>query len=181
MVQALAPKHVRKPIDTRWAFGFAGNRLLLRELISSGMRNPLLVTQLLVLRFAVATNLKDLHLKVRHSEQAVPAPLSGASQSYFTPEASRQLQAWLGDLDGAIASRHAAVRESYEKQGTTISRTCGRKGKKPTGYWTSVQSKRHWVNVNQRIWGVSGKVFLGVKLAVPSYSQPGSNYRCWTF
>jgi hypothetical protein len=32
VAQALAPKYVKKPGDTRRAFGFAGNRLLFREL-----------------------------------------------------------------------------------------------------------------------------------------------------
>ena len=32
IAQALAPKYVRKPGDTRRAFGFAGNRLLFCEL-----------------------------------------------------------------------------------------------------------------------------------------------------
>ncbi len=31
VAQALAPKYVRKPGDTKRAFGFAGDRLLLRE------------------------------------------------------------------------------------------------------------------------------------------------------
>jgi hypothetical protein len=32
MAQALAPAYIRKPGDTRRAFGFAGNQLLFREL-----------------------------------------------------------------------------------------------------------------------------------------------------
>ncbi len=32
LAQAIAPKHIRRPGETRRAFGFAGNRQLFREL-----------------------------------------------------------------------------------------------------------------------------------------------------
>ena len=124
VAQAIAPKYVRKPGDTRRAFGFAGNRLLFRELNLLRKARSIVYKVLAgdaatlhcphrQLRWTLAT--RSLHLQVTRSKHAVPTPLDSAPHHYFTPEARRPLQAWLERLNSAIASRQAAVRESYEK------------------------------------------------------------------
>ena len=182
MAQALAPKYVRKPGDTRQAFGFAGNRLLLRELNLLRKARAIVLKILAgdeatlhcphrALRLAVAA--RDLHLKVSRSGHSVPTPLAGEWQSFFTPAASRQLLAWLGNLNVAIASRRAAVRESYEKARYNNIQNLRKKRKEANGVLDkrTIQAALGKCQPRQRMWGVSGKVILGVKLAVPPGQQ----------
>ena len=182
VAQALAPKYVRRPGDKRRAFGFAGNRLLFRELnllrkarsivykVFTG-DSTILHCPHRLLRWTLATH--DLHLKVRRSGHAVPEPLVGAPHGYFTLEARRQLQAWLGNLNVTIASRQAAVRESYEKARYYNLQNLRKKRKEANGVLDkrTIQAALGKCQPRQRMWGVSGKVVLGVTLDVPVEQQ----------
>ena len=77
--------------------------------------------------------------------------------------------AWLGNLNVAIASRRAAVRESYEKARYNNIQNLRKKRKEANGVLDkrTIQAALGKCQPRQRMWGVSGKVILGVKLAVP--------------
>ncbi len=124
VAQALAPAYIRKPGDTRRAFGFAGNRLLFREL--NLLRKARSIIQKVLsgdptimncphrfVRWTLAT--RDLHIKVRRSKHMIPVPIEGPARTFFSPTARSWLQEWLECSKAAVASRQAAVRESYEK------------------------------------------------------------------
>jgi hypothetical protein len=177
VAQAFAPKYVRRPGDTRRSFGFAGNRLLFRELNLLQKARSIVLKILAtdtttmgcphrLLRWTVATH--NLHLKVRRSGHKTVPPLGGPPESYFTPAASRPLQAWLGHLNVAIASRQAAVRESYEKARYFNLQNLRKKKKEANGVLDkyTIQAALGKCQPRQRMWGVSGEVVLGVRLDI---------------
>ena len=161
VAQALAPKHVWKPGDTRRAFGFAGNRLLFRELnllrkarlivfeVLTGVAAVLHCPHRLV-RWTLAT--RGLHLRVRRSGHAVPEPLDQPAHTYFYPAARERLRTWLEATKKMIASRQAEVRESYEKARYRNLRTLRKKQKEANGVVDkrTIQAAvpRHLANVN---------------------------------
>ena len=59
--------------------------------------------------------MRDLHLRIHRSGHAVPIPLARTAGYYFSPAARGGLEAWLDSAQVAVASRRAAVRESYDK------------------------------------------------------------------
>ena len=76
--------------------------------------------------------MRDLHLRTRRSGHAAPLPLTREAGYYFSPAAHAWLQAWLGSAQVAVASRRAAVRESYEKARYNNLQNLRKKKKKPT-------------------------------------------------
>jgi hypothetical protein len=124
VAQALAPAYIRKPGDTKRAFGFAGNRLLFREL-NLRQKARSIVHKVLsgdpaimncphrFVRWTLAT--KDIHIKVRRSKHMIPVPIEGPARTFSSPTARSWLKEWLEYSEVAVASRQAAVLESYEK------------------------------------------------------------------
>ena len=182
LAQAIAPKRIRRPGETRRAFGFAGNRLLFRELnILTKARS--LVLKILsgdtatlhcphrMTRWTLAT--RDLHLKVRRSGHTVPAPLEREAGYYFSPATRGLLQAWLESVGVAIAARQAAVRESYAKARYNNLQNLRKKQKEANGVLDkrTIQAALGKCQPRQRMWGVSGKVTLGVKISVTADQQ----------
>jgi hypothetical protein len=78
------------------------------------------------------------------------------------------LQAWLGHLNVAIASRQAAVRESYEKARYFNLQNLRKKKKEANGVLDkyTIQAALGKCQPRQRMWGVSGEVILGVRLDI---------------
>ena len=182
VARALAPKHVWKPGDTRRAFGFAGNRLLFRELnllrkarsivfeVFAG-NTTLLHCPHRFVRWTLAT--RDLHLRVRRSGHAVPQPLDRQAHAYFRPAARERLRVWLETTKEAIASRQAAVRESYDKAKYHNLQNLRKKQKEANGVLDkrTIQVALGKCQPRQRMWGVSGPVVLGAKIEVPVAQQ----------
>ena len=189
IAQALAPKHVWKPGDTRRAFGFAGNRLLFRELnllrkarsivfeVFTGVAAVLHCPHRLV-RWTLAT--RGLHLRVRRSGHAVPEPLDQPAHTYFYPAARERLRTWLEATKKMIASRQAEVRESYEKARYHNLQNLRKKQKEANGVLDkrTIQAALGKCQPRQRMWAVSGTVILGAKIEVP-VEVSNDNWRCW--
>ncbi len=185
MAQALAPKYVRKPGDTRRAFGFAGNRLLLREL---NFLRKARASQARAIRKARAVD--EATQATRQARAIVLKILAGDEATLHCPHRALRLAVAARDLHLKVrrsghsvptplagewqsfftpaASRQllawlghlnvATVQLSVShmrKRCITIYRTCGRKGNKPMGYWISAQSRQHWTNAN-RVNGCGG-------------------------
>jgi len=169
VAQAIAPKYIRKPGEVRRAFGFAGNRLLFRELnllrkaraivhkVLSGDATVVHCPHRLM-RWTLATS--DLHLKVRRSKHAAPTPLDKAAYTYFSPAARPLLQTWLSSVDVAIASRQAAIRESYEKARYNNLQNLRKLKKTANGILDkrTIQAALGKCQPRQRMWGVYGVI-----------------------
>ena len=182
VAQALAPAYIRKPGDTRRAFGFAGNRLLFRELnllrkahsivhkVFTGDPAILSCPHRLT-RWTIAT--RALHLRVRRSGHIVPDPIEGAAHIFFSPAARGWLQGWLERAGVAIATRQAAVRESYAKARYSNLQDLRKKQKEANGVLDkrTIQMALGKCQPRQRMWGVSGTVILGVQIRVPAEKQ----------
>jgi hypothetical protein len=176
LAQAIAPKRIKSPGETRRAFGFAGNRLLFRELnllvkarslvrkVSIGDMAILQCPHRLT-RWHLAT--RNLHLKVRRSGHIAPEPLLREAESYFSPAARRGLQSWLESVGIAIASRRAAVRELYDQARYSNLQNLRQKQKEAHGVLDkrTIQAALGKCQPRQRMWGVSGRVILGVRIA----------------
>ncbi len=124
LAQAVAPKHNWRPGETRRAFGFAGNRLLFRELNllvkAHSLVHKVLSSDPAILQCQHRLSqwslvMSYLHSRVRRSGHPAPVPLPQEASCSFSPAARGWLQDWLKSAGLAIASRRAAVRESYEK------------------------------------------------------------------
>jgi len=122
-------------------------------------------------RWALAT--RDLHLKVRRSKHATPQPLEKAAHTYFSPAARQLLRAWLASVEVAIASRQAAVRESYDKAKYNNVQNLRALKKNANGVLDkrTIQAALGKCQPRQRMWGVSGKVVLGARIAIPAEQQ----------
>jgi hypothetical protein len=107
-----------------------------------------------------------LHSRVRRSGHPAPVPLSQEANYYFSPAARGWLQDWLKSAGLAIASRRAAVRESYEKARYSNLQNLRKKRKDATGALDkrTIQAALGKCQPRQRMWGVSGKVVLGVRI-----------------
>ena len=108
--------------------------------------------------------MRDLHLHIRRSGHAAPIPLAGEAGNYFSQAAQGRLQAWLDSAQVAVASRKAAVRESYEKARYNNLQNLRKKQKEANGVLDkrTIQAALGKCQPRQRMWGVSGKVILGV-------------------
>ena len=182
VAQALAPAYIRKPGDTRRAFGFAGNRLLFRELNLLRKAHSIvhkaftgdpaiLCCPHRLTRWTLAT--RALHLRVRRSGHIVPDPIEGAAHIFFSPAARGWLQVWLERAGVAIATRQAAVRESYAKARYSNLQDLRKKQKEANGVLDkrTIQMALGKCQPRQRMWGVSGTVILGVQIRVPAEKQ----------
>jgi len=182
IAQALAPKHVRRPGEVRRAFAFAGNRLLFRELdvlrkarsvVQKAHSNDpeLLSCPHRLSRWALA--LGGLCRRVRRSGHLVPNPLDEPPRHYFSHSAKGTLQIWLNDVNLAIATRQAAVRESYSKARYHNMQNLRRKIKAAHGVLDkrTIQAALGKRVPRQRMWGDSGRVVLGVRINVSPERQ----------
>ena len=164
------------------AFVFAGNRQLFRELNLLGQARAIIKTVYLedaelmrcphrLTRWSIAT--QKLHIRVRRSGYPVPVSLEGLPQYYFLPAAKRQLQAWLDSARVAIGVRRAAVRESYAKARHCNLQALRRKQKELNGMLDkyTIQSALRKSQPLQRMWAISGTVYLGVTIMVPRERQ----------
>jgi hypothetical protein len=90
------------------------------------------------------------------------------TQYFLRPNARPKLHEWLSHAKTAMAVRHAASREAYEKALFTNARNCQYKLNKVK----IVLDKRTIANALgkrqplQRIWGLSGPIILGVNLVL---------------
>ena len=184
IAEALAPKHIRKPNEVRSSFCFAGNRTLFREL------NLLRNAQSLVAKMLIPSDeimhsphrfirwtleISRLHLRIRRSMHTCPPPLLKPPQYYFHPKARPELQEWLLHAKTAMAVRHAASRELYEKARFTNARNYQYKLNKTK----TVLDKITIANAlgkrqpRQRMWALSpaGSIIMGVKLELKQDQQ----------
>ena len=175
LAQAVAPKHNWRPGETRRAFGFAGNRLLFRELNllvkARSLVHKVLSSDPAILQCPHRLSrwslvMSNLHSRVRRSGHPAPVPLPQEANYYFSPAARGGLQDWLKSAGLAIASRRAAVRESYEKARYSNLQNLRKKRKDATGALDkrTIQAALGKCQPRQRMWGVSGKVVLGVRI-----------------
>ena len=113
-------------------------------------------------RWTLAT--RDLHIKVRRSKHMIPVPIEGPARTFFSPTARSWLQEWLECSEAAVASRQAAVRESYEKARFNNLQNLRKKQKEANDILDkrTIQAALGKCQPRQRMWGVSGKVALGV-------------------
>jgi hypothetical protein len=107
---------------------------------------------------------RDLHIKVRRSKHMVPVPIEGPARTFFPPIARSWLQEWLECSEAAVASRQAAVQESYEKARFNNLQNLRKKQKEADGILDirTIQAALGKCQPRQRMWGVSGNVVLGV-------------------
>jgi hypothetical protein len=94
----------------------------------------------------------------------VPVPIEGPARTFFSPTARSWLQEWLECSEAVVASRQAAVRESYEKARFNNLQNLPKKQKEANGILDkrTIQAALGKCQPRQRMWGVSGKVVLGV-------------------
>jgi hypothetical protein len=184
LARALAPRYIPKPGDVRRAYSFAGNRLLFRELNYLGQaRAP--VRKILrgdaelstcphrFTRWTVVT--ARLHLLVCRSGHPVPTSLARASHIYFRPEARAESQVCLESATAAVAVRKAAVQALYAQARFNNLQNL-RKLREVAG---GVLDKRTiqaalgktQPRARQRMWALSGTVFLGVRILMSAEKQ----------
>ncbi len=177
IAQSLAPKCFLKSGKVRWAFGFAGNHTLFREL------NYLRKARSLVHRvfsgdvelmqwphrvLCWSLEVTPLDSRIKNSGYTRPMPLANAPQFYFTSAAHSVLVSWLEQAKTAIAVRQAAVRETYEKARYNNLLNLRKKRKDSHGFLDkhTIQEALGKCQPRQRMWGVSGTVVLGVQLEI---------------
>ena len=182
LARALAPRYIPKPGDVRRAYSFAGNRLLFRELNYLGKARALVRkilredAELLTCphRFTRWTVvMAQLHLLVCRSGHPVPTPLARASHIYFRPEARAELQIWLESATAAVAVRKAAVQELYSQARFNNLQNHRKQRKEAGGVLDkhTIQAALGKTQPRQRMWALSGTVFLGVRILISAERQ----------
>ena len=182
LARALARKYIPKPGDVRRAYSFAGNRLLFRELNYLGKaraivrkilrRDAELLTCLhWFTRWTVV--MARLHHLVCRSGHPVPTPLARASHVYFQPGARGELQSLLESVTAAVAVRKAAVQELYSQARFTNLQNLRKQRKEAGGVLDkrTIQAALGKIQPRQRMWALSGTVFLGVRMLISAERQ----------
>ena len=112
IAQALAPKRIQKPGETRRSFGFEGQQVFYRELnllrkataVVSRVINQdqcFLQSPFRQLRWLAA--IQALHKRIGRSKHTVSIPLAGPMTEYLLPERRGILKRWESQAGQAIA------------------------------------------------------------------------------
>ena len=173
IAQSLAPRRIRRPGETRRAFGFEGHRCLHRELnllqaartlVHKVLQGPGGVLHSPHRTMIWQTTVTRLNHHLRRSCHVLPPELFRPASWYFSAAAKPQLKEWLGQAKEAADVRWAEIRERHAKARYSNiqqlrTRLVQRGGVLDTFAVQAALGKRQ---PRQRMWGVSGPVALGV-------------------
>jgi ribonuclease HI len=111
---------------------------------------------------------RSLHKQIRRSGLLVPLALELPPQEYFQPHTREVLLTWLEQAKQAIAIRRAAIQESFAKANYNNLLNLRKLKKAAHGVLDrrTIQTALGKCPPRQRMWGISGKVILGVNLAI---------------
>jgi hypothetical protein len=111
----------------------------------------------------------------------IPVPIEGPARTFFSPTARSWIQEWLECSEASVASRQAAVRESYEKARFNNLQNLRLKQKEANGILDkrTIQVALVKCQPRQRMWGVSGKVVLGQYVAIRPDDMLSAKKRTW--
>ena len=177
IAQAIAPKRIRRPGETRRSFGFDGHRALNREINllrtarsivfkSVNQDSEFLQCPHRLTRWIIAT--RSLHKYIRRSGLMVPLALELPSHEYFQPHMREVLLIWLEQAKQAITVRRAAIQESIAKAKYNNLLNLRKLKKEAHGVLDrrTIQTALGKCPPKQRMWGISGKVILGISIAI---------------